>query len=116
MKFNRDIPIYLQLYDSFRCQILSGKLHSGMRFPSIRKTANEAQVNISTVQHSMAFLKRDDLLEKRKGKGYSVTTDTEKIQQQRQLSAKNTMKNYLYKMELLGFSKEQIISAVTCML
>ena len=116
MKFNRDMPIYLQLYDFFRCQILSGKLHPGTRFPSIRKIANEAQVNSHTVQHAMAFLKRDDLLEKRKGKGYSVTDDTEKIRRQRQLSAENAVKSFLYEMEVLGFSKEQIMSAVIYML
>jgi GntR family transcriptional regulator len=95
MNFDSKTPVYLQLCSYIRSKIFSGELNSGTRLPSIRKIANDAQVNANTVQHTMICLKWEGLLEIHRGKGYSVTTDAEKIKRQRQELAQDTIQRFL---------------------
>lgn len=44
-QFTNDKPIYLQLIDYFKSQIISGELQEGSRLDSVRDLAVKAQVN-----------------------------------------------------------------------
>ena len=46
--FNDDRPIYIQLVEMLRFQIVSGKLKMGERIPSVRELALTAKVNPNT--------------------------------------------------------------------
>ena len=45
-------PIYTQVIDGFREQILSGILQTGDRLPSVRELASQLTINPNTIQRA----------------------------------------------------------------
>ena len=45
-------PIYTQIVDGFREQILGGVLQSGEKLPSVRELAMELTINPNTIQRA----------------------------------------------------------------
>ena len=52
--FDNERPIYVQLVEKLRIEIVSGKLKSGERMPSVRELALTARVNPNTMQKALA--------------------------------------------------------------
>jgi DNA-binding transcriptional MocR family regulator len=66
------VPIYRQLYERLREQILTGALPEGARLPPERVLADRLGVNRSTVVHGYRELAADGLIEQRVGSGSRV--------------------------------------------
>jgi DNA-binding transcriptional MocR family regulator len=66
------VPIYRQLYERLREQILSGALPEGARLPPERVLADLLQLNRSTVVRGYRELAADGLIEQRVGSGSRV--------------------------------------------
>ncbi|GAF99583.1 unnamed protein product, partial [marine sediment metagenome] len=49
MEFNNSIPIYLQIIDSIKQDIVVGKLKTGQKMPSVRELAGILKVNPNTM-------------------------------------------------------------------
>ena len=71
IEIRRDIktPVYIQLADQLRQQILSGELPAGQRLPSERKFAEHLGVNRTTVLGAFEVLKAEGLLHAAVGSG-----------------------------------------------
>ena len=56
---SKERPIYIQLVEQIKLQILSGHYRPGERFPSVRELATEAAVNpIRCRKHSQLLNRR----------------------------------------------------------
>ena len=66
------VPMYRQLYERLREQILTGALPEGTRLPPERALADRLGVNRSTVVHGYRELVADGLIEQRVGSGSRV--------------------------------------------
>ena len=66
------VPIYRQLYERLREQILTGALPEGTRLPPERVLADRLGVNRSTIVHGYRELVADGLIEQRVGSGSRV--------------------------------------------
>ncbi len=66
------VPIYRQIYERLRAQILAGALPEGTRLPPERSLAERLEVNRSTVVHAYRDLAADGLIEQRVGSGSRV--------------------------------------------
>jgi 2-aminoadipate transaminase len=66
------VPIYRQLYERLREQILTGALPEGTRLPPERALADRLGVNRSTIVHGYRELVADGLIEQRVGSGSRV--------------------------------------------
>lgn len=71
---NKDIsiPIYIQIFEQVRQQILSGELLPGFRLPSERKLSESLDVNRSTVLNAYRELKAEGLVGSQVGNGTIV--------------------------------------------
>lgn len=65
-------PIYMQIFEQIRGQILRGELISGFKLPPERKLAESLGVNRSTVLNAYRELKAEGLIESRVGNGTVV--------------------------------------------
>lgn len=65
-------PVYLQIFDQIRRQILSGALMPGFRLPPERKLAESLDVNRSTVLNAYRELKAEGLVASHVGQGTVV--------------------------------------------
>ena len=66
------VPIYRQLYERLREQILTGALPEGTRLPPERALADRLDVNRSTIVRGYRELAADGLIEQRVGSGSRV--------------------------------------------
>ncbi len=67
------VPIYEQIEDQIRQEILSGNLSAGEMLPSIRKIAKELGVGIITIKRAYEDLCQEGLLSSIPGKGVFVS-------------------------------------------
>lgn len=67
-------PIYAQIIDGFREQIVSGVLQPGDRLPSVRELAAELTINPNTIQRSYRQLEMEGWIATVPGKGCFVST------------------------------------------
>lgn len=68
------VPIYRQIYEQLREQILAGVLPESTRLPPERTLAGLLSVNRSTIVHSYRELAADGLIEQRVGSGSRVAS------------------------------------------
>lgn len=107
---SKDRPIYLQLVEQIKLQILSGTYSFGERFPSVRELATEAAVNPNTMQKALSALEQEGLLVGSRTNGRSVTTDETLIRSMREEIADGIVKGCYDALLHLGFSKEECIA------
>ncbi len=65
-------PIYIQLMERLRNQILAGVLGEGEQLPSVRELAGQLTVNPNTISRAYRELERDGWLVSVPGKGVYV--------------------------------------------
>ncbi len=65
-------PIYRQVIDQIRQQIMAGQLHEGEQLMTVRDLAGQLRVNPMTISKAYALLELEGLLERRRGIGLFV--------------------------------------------
>ena len=65
-------PIYLQIVEGYRAQILSGVLQPGEKLPSVRELAMELSINPNTIQRAYRQLEALGWIATVPGKGCFV--------------------------------------------
>lgn len=70
--FDGPVAVYLQLAAILRAQIASGEIPRGRPIPSKRALVERHGVSRGTVDHAIAVLKDEDLLETAPGRGLYV--------------------------------------------
>ncbi len=111
-QFTSDKPIYLQLIDYFKAQIISGELTEGSRLDSVRDLALKAKVNPNTMQKALSELERMGLVRTERTSGRFITDDKEMITAMKKEIAEAEITAFLEKMKSLGFEKEEIIKII----
>ena len=79
MEFQSSTPIYLQLIDMLKLQIVSGKLKSGDKLPSVRDLALEYGVNPNTMQKALSQLEGEKLVNTVRTPGRYVPEERERL-------------------------------------
>lgn len=114
--FDDNQPIYLQIMQIIKTNIVSGNLPVGSKLPSVRELALEAGVNPNTMQRALAELERDGLLYSQRTSGRFVTDDQEKISGYSKELAYQYINAMVDHITALGYSVEQIPSLVESVL
>ena len=60
--FDNERPIYVQLVEKIRIEIISGKLKIGEKLPSVRELALTMKVNPNTMQKALVELENEKLV------------------------------------------------------
>ena len=105
MEFRNSIPIYLQVMEDMKREMVTGGLPAGSRVESIRVLAARYGINLNTMQRVCAELERQGLLETKRGVGSFVTGDWERPSALREGMAQTLVTAYLRGMAGLGFSR-----------
>ncbi len=108
MEFEANTPIYLQLIDMIKLQIVSGRLKSGDKLPSVRDLAVEYGVNPNTMQKALSRLEWEKLVYTVRTTGRYVTEDTELIGKLRKELADMRISELFEKLQQLGYGKREI--------
>lgn len=108
--FDNNIPIYIQLVEQLKIHIISGKIKSGQRLPSVRDLALQIKVNPNTMQKALAELEDLGLIYTKRTNGKFVTDDQKLILKYKNEYANKLSKNYLSNMQNLGFDENDTIN------
>ena len=111
-EFNNNIPIYIQIVDIIKMDIISGKLKSGDKLPSVRVYANELKVNPNTMQKAMNELEDMKLIYTERTNGKYVTNDIKLINELKNNHAINILNTFLKDMEMIGINKGEAIKYI----
>ena len=107
MQFDPMIPIWLQVLTAIKTDIASGKRPPGEKLPGGRDLALQFGINPNTAARVYQELEKDGLCETRRGMGTFITDDPAVILALRADMSREAMEQYLNKMRLLGFTKEE---------
>ena len=78
-------PIYEQISDQVKSQILSGTLAEGDALPSMRLLAKELHISVITTKRAYEELERDGFLDNVPGKGCFVAPQNRELLREAQL-------------------------------
>lgn len=107
--FDNERPIYIQLVEKIRIDIVSGKFKKGQRLPSVRELALMLKVNPNTMQKALAELENEKLIYTERTNGKYVTEDEKLIEKTKKNLAQEKVNNYLNSMENIGINYELAI-------
>ena len=107
--FDNDRPIYIQLVEQLKIYIISGKIKSGEKLPSVRDLALKTKVNPNTMQKALVELEDLKLIYTERTNGKYVTKDQKLLDKFKDKYAKEKTKKYIDEMKELGFIKNEIV-------
>lgn len=105
-------PIYAQIMERITLDIVSGIYLPGARLPSVRDLAQDAGVNPNTMQKALSELERTGLIISQRTSGRFITEDLTMVEKTKQNLASMQIREFLEKMEHIGFTKESIIQLI----
>ena len=111
--FNERTPIYQQIVEEIKKQIVTEKLNGGDKMPSVRELSQEMDVNPNTVQRAYQELERQNITFSQRGMGTFVSEDIGIKQKIKNEMAELILLHFWQGMNSLGISKEEIIKSVT---
>lgn len=112
MKFNTTAPIYLQIMDQIKKEIVTGVLACGGRLDSVRALAGRFEVNLNTMQRACSELERQGIIYTQRGVGSFVTRDAKIITALKEEMSKGLIESFIGGMESLGYQKSEILEAI----
>lgn len=84
-------PIYLQISEQIKSQILEGKLRAGEALPSMRNLATELRISFMTTKRAYEELEQDGYIESFTGKGSFVKGQNPQMYREEQLRRIETL-------------------------
>ena len=106
--FDNERPIYIQLVEMLKIEIISGRIKSGEKLPSVRDFAMKAKVNPNTMQKALSELERENLIYTERTYGKYVTDDKNLIENIRNEIASELVSNFVKAMNNIGICGEEI--------
>ncbi len=111
-EFSKDKPIYTQIIEYIKMNIISGEYKPGEKLLSVREMAVLAKVNPNTMQRALQELEKDELVFSKRTSGRFITEDKNMIDELKASFAKKQIMDFYEKMKSIGLTKEEIIRYV----
>ncbi|WP_066496751.1 GntR family transcriptional regulator [Abyssisolibacter fermentans] len=112
MKFDTNIPIYIQIINEIKKDIVLGKISTGDKLPSTRDLAMMYGVNPNTVQRVYKEMELEGLSYTKRGKGTYINESKEMVQMIKTQMAENVINKFIIGMKELGFSYDEMIKVI----
>ena len=110
--FDNKKPIYLQIMEKIKLQIVSHTLEPNQQLPTVRELASEAGVNPNTIQRALSDLEREGFVYSKRTTGRFVTEDKELIAQSRKQLSEEELEQFVSSMTHFGYEKEELPGVV----
>lgn len=107
------LPIFEQIAEILRRDIVAGRLPPGARVLPVRELALDYGVNPNTMQRALALLEAERLLVTERTAGRYVTEDTAAIDTAREALHRQTARDYAAQMKAAGLTCKQATELIT---
>ncbi len=114
---NSGIPIYQQIAEQLKTDILSGRLKEGEYLPSIRGLAKELKISVITTMKAYEQLEAEGLVTAVQGKGFYVNAqDSEMLKEQHLRRVEEALMEAIFAAEIAGMTREELEAALRVLL
>jgi len=103
------VPIYEQVKNAVKLAIFTKKLVEGDKIISIRDLSAQYGINPLTIMKAYNYLEIDGFLYSRKGTGYYVHFDNEKLKKERKGFFRKQVSEFLKKIASLGYTVDDFL-------
>lgn len=106
---NSGVPIYQQIAEQMKTDILSGKMKQGEYLPSIRSLAKELKISVITTMKAYELLETEGLVTATQGKGFYVNAqDSEMLREQHLRRVEDALQEAIAAAKIAGMSEEEL--------
>lgn len=106
---NSGVPIYQQIADSFKTDILAGRYEQGEFLPSIRGLAKDLKISVITTMKAYEQLADEGLITAAQGKGFYVNAqDSEMIKEQHLRKVEESLTDAIAAAGVAGISNDEL--------
>lgn len=114
LDFRAGTPIYTQIVEQVRQQMVSGELKPGDQLPTVRALALELRVNFNTVARAYRLLDDAGIISTQQGRGTYIleVPPPEQTDKLRQQALQALTRDYLSEAIRLGCSSDEISKAL----
>ena len=114
---NSDEPIYMQIANQFRTDILTGKFEQGEYLPSIRRLAKDLKISVITTMKAYEELAEEGLVTAVQGKGFYVNAqDSEMLREQHLRKVEDSLLEAISAAEIAGMSDAELMQTLQTLL
>lgn len=107
------VPIYQQIAEQFRSDILSGKLPQGEYLPSIRGLAKELKISVITTMKAYEQLADEGLVTAVQGKGFYVNPqDSDMLREQHLRRVEEGLSSAIAAAGIAGMSDQELMDTL----
>ena len=110
--FGGSAPLFIQLADTIRADILKGKYAPDEQIPSVRHLAFDASVNPNTMHKAISYLEEEGLLYAKGTAGHFVTSDPEILRRTFESFKLSLMRRLLSEALSAGIDKNELIEFI----
>ena len=106
---NSNTPIYRQIAEQLKNEILAGKMAEGTFLPSIRELARDLKISVITTMKAYEELEREGLVTAVQGKGFFVNAqDSEMLREQHLRKVEDALSEAIRFAETAGMSEAEL--------
>jgi GntR family transcriptional regulator len=106
---NSGVPIYQQIAEQMKTDILAGKLKEGEYLPSIRGLAKDLKISVITTMKAYELLETEGLVTAAQGKGFYVNAqDSEMLREQHLRRVEEALQQAISAAEIAGMTDEEL--------
>ena len=110
---NSDKPIYQQIADSFKTDILSGKYKQGDYLPSIRGLAKDLRISVITTMKAYEILESEGRVTAAQGKGYYVNAqNSEMLREQHLRKVEDSLNDAINSAKIANITESELIETL----
>ena len=114
---NSGIPIYQQIAEQLRADILAGKLKEGEYLPSIRGLARDLRISVITTMKAYEQLEAEGLVTAAQGKGFYVNAqDSEMLKEQHLRKVEEALLEGIRAAEIARMTEEELLGTLQALL
>ena len=112
-----ELPIYAQIKEQVKEQILSGSLTEGEMLPSLRQLAKDLKISVLTTTRAYNELEEEGFITSRQGKGFFVMSKgSNLIREQLIKEVENSLSNAIQAAQRASMSDEEIVALLRLLL
>lgn len=112
-----DLPIYEQVKEQVKMQILSGELEENEMLPSLRQLARDLKISVLTTTRAYNELEQEGFITSRPGKGFFVmSSGSNLIREQLIKDVESNLNNAIQAAQRASMSDDEIIDLLRLLL
>ena len=114
---NSGVPIYQQIANQFKTDILSGKYAQGDYLPSIRGLARDLKISVITTMKAYEELAAEGLVTAVQGKGFYVNAqDSEMLREQHLRMVETSLQEAISAAQVAGLTDDELVETLQTLL